>query len=612
MKIRKMEIENFRAIGARICLDVPDFLVFVGPNDVGKSCILYALRAFFQKKCSSEDACLRNPGNPRIIVSFEGFPTEMVLDQTHPTSLVTERLVDGEGRLTVIREFKREMKTPKCLTHLRVVDYDDDNFANLMPLIEKDLIERCGNFQIEVKRAGGKYSNAEKRAALRALADTRGILTSVREFLVDESSDWWKKVESLFPSFEIFLADHSIEEGDTGVQGFFKRIVEDTISKAENERGRIENIVKSSLGSELDDIFSRLRQQAQFVEGIRPAIEFNWKGLVKVTFGTKEDDVEREIPLAMRGSGFRRLVMLSYFQHEAEKRRTADSPVVYAIEEPETFLHPQAQEDLLESLSGLSNAGRCQVMLTTHSPVFAGRCPRANLVLVTRSISRVAAVHQNKESMYEAIALELGVDPSHMIKGMRACILVEGPSDIDFLTILCERYYDRRKVDSRFLDKQIVLIPCGGVDSLLHWTRRRIMGQFGVPVGVFVDSGKSVEKPNGDQLVAERLQEMKKNDRALTFWTRKREIENYLHPDAFARYSGGHRLPEYSELDDVKKLVADHPNIHIGKDAIVRTILPHMTDEEIDVMSQYEDEGSKHDELLDIVAKFLALTDRPA
>jgi putative ATP-dependent endonuclease of the OLD family len=39
------------------------------------------------------------------------------------------------------------------------------------------------------------------------------------------------------------------------------------------------------------------------------------------------------------------------------------------IEEPETFLHPSAQQDLLDSIKDLSEDN--QIIITTHSPIFA-------------------------------------------------------------------------------------------------------------------------------------------------------------------------------------------------------------------------------------------------
>ncbi len=50
MKIRKVEITNFRGYKSKTEIDFNDFTVFIGKNDVGKSTILQALDIFFNEK----------------------------------------------------------------------------------------------------------------------------------------------------------------------------------------------------------------------------------------------------------------------------------------------------------------------------------------------------------------------------------------------------------------------------------------------------------------------------------------------------------------------------------------------------------------------------------
>ena len=60
----------------------------------------------------------------------------------------------------------------------------------------------------------------------------------------------------------------------------------------------------------------------------------------------KSDD---DISINKRGSGVKRLVLLSFFQAQAEKKRVEEnSPaIIYAIEEPETSQHPNHQKILI-------------------------------------------------------------------------------------------------------------------------------------------------------------------------------------------------------------------------------------------------------------------------
>jgi hypothetical protein len=91
-----------------------------------------------------------------------------------------------------------------------------------------------------------------------------------------------------------------------------------------------------------------------------------------------------DIPINKRGSGVKRLILISFFRAEAERRqRDSGLPsVVYAIEEPETSQHPDHQRALITALIALSNAAKTQIFLTTHSPEIVKKLEFENLLLI--------------------------------------------------------------------------------------------------------------------------------------------------------------------------------------------------------------------------------------
>ena len=113
---------------------------------------------------------------------------------------------------------------------------------------------------------------------------------------------------------------------------------------------------------------------------LHPAVKNkNWDSLFTVTLTGDED-----IPINKRGSGTRRLVLLNFFRAKAEETSTTrGAGVIYAIEEPETSQHPNYQIMLLEAFEDLVEQGRCQVLLTTHTPTLARRINRDALRLIT-------------------------------------------------------------------------------------------------------------------------------------------------------------------------------------------------------------------------------------
>lgn len=71
-----------------------------------------------------------------------------------------------------------------------------------------------------------------------------------------------------------------------------------------------------------------------------------------------------------KGTGMQRALALSLIQVYADisssSKEDVSKPIMFFIDEPETFLHPQAQNKLLDSLEKISD--KSQVFIITHSP----------------------------------------------------------------------------------------------------------------------------------------------------------------------------------------------------------------------------------------------------
>src|SRR5690606_17327769 len=78
--------------------------------------------------------------------------------------------------------------------------------------------------------------------------------------------------------------------------------------------------------------------------------------------------------LADKGTGVRGGLIVSMLQHLADTSRRA---IVFAVEEPEAFLHPAAQEQLRDDLENLAVRSDVTLLVTTHSPYIVSRRPGA-------------------------------------------------------------------------------------------------------------------------------------------------------------------------------------------------------------------------------------------
>ena len=70
-------------------------------------------------------------------------------------------------------------------------------------------------------------------------------------------------------------------------------------------------------------------------------------------------------PLAGKGTGVRGGVLVAMLSYLA---LNATRGMVFALEEPEAFLHPGAQENLRDHLEELAAAAGVSLLITTHSP----------------------------------------------------------------------------------------------------------------------------------------------------------------------------------------------------------------------------------------------------
>ncbi len=159
------------------------------------------------------------------------------------------------------------------------------------------------------------------------------------------------------------------------------------------------------------------------------------------------------------------------------------SGLILAVEEPETHLHPLAQQWLANKLVAVTESG-VQVVLTTHSPTFIDLAVPGSKVLVRkRGEGRATTVLQLKSQQLVNKVVELGAPERVTVTNVgefyensateeiksgllaRGCLLVEGSSEQLGLPVLLGRLgFDLTKLG-------IAVIPVGGVGNLAKWIR---------------------------------------------------------------------------------------------------------------------------------------------
>ena len=118
----------------------------------------------------------------------------------------------------------------------------------------------------------------------------------------------------MLPIYSLFKVDKSLDDKDGDVQDPMKSAIEETlaIQEIQEKLSEIENMVREKSTAVADSIIAKLTDiDASLAETLKSDLrkQPNWKGLFDLTLFNEED-----IPLNKRGSGVRRLVLLSFFQ----------------------------------------------------------------------------------------------------------------------------------------------------------------------------------------------------------------------------------------------------------------------------------------------------------
>lgn len=558
MKLVKARIKNFRGISGEVEISFDSYNVIVGQNDAGKSTVLKALNAFINDKDIDKDSANVNTDNGVVEIElyFDPQNAPIIIDEQIETTFEAEGLTTFEGYVVLKKVWNTSSSRIASEFSFLRKKYGTDDF---LLLTEAQLMALCKRKGIDTSKGNGvEFNNVEKRGKLRELLQMdEAAFTYEFEKPPASGASRAKNIadvmKGMMPRFEYFKADSSLEETDTSIQNYFKKIALQEIEQCETEL--IQSRVAEKLSAVMKSISGKINQVVTQTESVEPEIKFDWTKLVQTAFRSKAD--ESDIPLKNRGDGFRRITMMAYFEHLADEGSKGDAEnVIYGFEEPETFLHPSAQEQLFLRLKMVSEDS-AQVLVTTHSPVIVAHSDKDKLIHVTKQ-SGGAVYEQNLEDC-SGIIKDLGISPNRMLldhlDSAKLLLLVEGPDDIVAFEHLAACYKRAGLINADFVDMGIVLIPIGGCDSIQHWINYDVVKSLNKPFFIILDSDKDSEfavSKNLTFLVASEMIDGKD-----FHILRKRAIENYIDLGYFAR-----RFPSFDvsfgPFDQVKDYSKKH------------------------------------------------------
>jgi putative ATP-dependent endonuclease of the OLD family len=577
MKLVKLKLKNFRCYQKETYFLIDDLTTIIGKNDIGKSTILEALDCFFNDKIDQSDLS-NNADNNSVEVTccFENIPDQIILDTTVPTSPTEEGILNKENQLEIKKVFSFAAR--KSIAIFIVGNYPNDpRLSKLLSMKNSALKNYAEELTVDLEGIN-KTKNPPIRKKIR---DFIGGERTITEFKVDGNVDAednlkaiWSSLKNKLPVYSLFKVDKKLDDKDGDIQDPMKLAVSEALALPEIQEllDQVEAKVKAASTAVADKTIEKLKD---FDEAISERLksDFNKNPTYDKIFDLTLLN-ENNIPLNKRGSGIRRLVLLSFFQAQAEKRKAEDnSPaIIYAIEEPETSQHPNHQKMLIDSLIRLSEQQNVQVLFSTHSANLVREIPIHALRYISLDDQGNINIESGENivdgSENEAVILKiintLGILPNPADR-IKVLLYVEGNHDVNAL----KRYSNIINAnDPEILNlsssKAVGYVITGG-SALKHYIEQKHLEGLGKPEVHIYDNDVAEYKTAVAKINSET------NPKKVAFNTTKLELENYLHHDAIleAYAENGLNTLVLNPIDnnhDVPLLVAEQVYIAGGGD----------------------------------------------
>lgn len=416
MKIRSARIRSYRTVKDETNIDIRGGLTLVGPNNAGKTNILKALRLFFTgyentyKYDRATDLSL-GQGGTQTSVSVTFSRTADAADD------------DLYAQFDAIRE---ALGLP--------VDKDEDVVIYLtMSPTSRPVYRLYPN----TKRPPAGTANAQYSRLERSFVDD--VLGSFSVHYIPSDKSTSQLYESLVLPFVFKRAFSAIEPALADIRTAMEATA-GTLTSALHGAGLTDMACSFNFPESADKLF----REAYF--NISDPNETN---------------------ISEKGMGIQSAALLASFIWITNEEAEMGKNVLWLLEEPESYLHPELAENcrtLLMRLRGVS-----QVVTTTHALGFVPQDPK-NIVGVERVNGWTkTSVFKTYTEATSRIRRSLGVKFSDFYNMNIYNLLVEGETDREYIQAFIAAISKEKEVRARFpilTSGQISILDHGGVKGL--------------------------------------------------------------------------------------------------------------------------------------------------
>ncbi len=468
MKIKSVTLHNWRSIKDEN-IKFQDMMIFIGQNNHGKSNILYALLFFFGQ--ISIEALDFNGDSDELFIDVI-FSDLDVDDQTTFKKYLTsennlkvrKQAIKGEG---IEYHGYLEIPSEEWLKEDKIPDYATREIATTLPLASH-LPESGRISKDQFKEAQDKYIVEHKDELTFSYQIENGPFLGAKNVAKGIFGDVY-----VIPSVKKAVDDLAVK-GNTVFNELYSRII-NKMSETSTEFREAKDKIVSLIGilnkttEDGTENTQRPPELTSFEESLQEELTA-WSTTIDVEISPPDiDELFRvgttvwvndgiKTDISRKGQGLQRALIFALVRAlakilkgeriaqeaqtgteeptQASSSRKSSKSTYFVIEEPELYLHPQAQRELYDSLIELSR-GNNQVILCTHSSSFINLDQYKSICCIRKdSLDRGTTAFQCCDELFADdddkrkfnLSYWINPDRSEMFFA-RKVILVEGPTD---------------------------------------------------------------------------------------------------------------------------------------------------------------------------------------
>lgn len=399
MKLTQIRIQNFRAC-RDVLLEIGGMHALVGANNAGKSTVLRALDFLFNPSIKSltEESFWNKDTTLEIRVEAvfseltdkerEALSSYLKPDGTFHmarSARMGAKQADadtdseqGEDKIAIGQHYKKPIPEPEWLQESKI---NGKNIAEWWKAKDQMAIDGV-SFSEGITK---KPSVEEWKERAKEFITANGDKIPMQDAWVDNPKGYANVLKGTLPFFVLVPAVRDVTEESKGTKsspfGKLLYAILDTIT--EEKKSKIENILREVAkqmnrtgGNERVPLIAETEKQlnallSDFFTGCDLEIEFETPTLEVLLSAPKlyVDDGFRNA-VENKGHGLQRAVIFTILRRYAEYMTSAPDGkkrnLILAVEEPELYMHPQAQRTIRRVFRKISD-GNDQVLFSTHS-----------------------------------------------------------------------------------------------------------------------------------------------------------------------------------------------------------------------------------------------------